>query len=212
MRFPQWWKRGKVSTPKIFKPFPQFETERLLLREINSSDAKDLFRFLSNAEVMKTTDLTTHSTIQDSKKFIDSLKKGCKKEKSIWWGITLKDRNEIIGLLGFSMWVKKQFCARTGSVLSKEFWNQGIMTEAKVPMHSFGFNKMGLNRIESVVMLHNPSAMKSLIKLGFQEEGILREGSFFKGQFHDVKLLSLLKKDFLEFSTSPPLVPKPEKQ
>ena len=49
-------------------------------------------------------------------------------------------------------------------------------------------------------MLHNNSAMKYLIKLGFQEEGILREGSFFKGHFHDVKLLSLLKKDFLGFS------------
>jgi hypothetical protein len=41
----KWWRRGKVRTPKIFKPFPQFETKKLLLREINSFDAKDLLRW-----------------------------------------------------------------------------------------------------------------------------------------------------------------------
>ena len=55
-----------MNAQELFKPFPQLETEKLLLREINHSDAKDLFKFLSDDEVMKNTDLTTHSTIHDS--------------------------------------------------------------------------------------------------------------------------------------------------
>ena len=202
MRFFQWCRGRKANAQELFKPFPQFETKKLFLREINLSDAKDIFKFLSDDEVTKNTDLKTHSTIRDSEKFVKYLKKGCEKEKSIWWGITTKDRNVIIGIVGFTNWIKNQFCAETGAVLSKEYWNQGIMTEAKVPIISFGFNGMKLNRIEVTFMLHNISTMESLKKLGFQEEGILRECRFFKGQFHDVKIVSLLKKDFLLLSSA----------
>jgi ribosomal-protein-alanine N-acetyltransferase len=194
-----------MNAQELFKPFPQLETKKLFLREINHSDAKDLFKFLSDDEVMKNTDLTTHSTIHDSEKFIVHLKKSCKKKKSIWWGITTKDRNVIIGIVGFPYWIQKQFRAEVGAVLSKGYWSQGIMTEAVDAIIRFGFNEMELNRMEATLMLHNISSMKFLKKLGFQEEGILRECRFFKGQFHDVTIVSLLKKDFPGFSTGLPI-------
>jgi ribosomal-protein-alanine N-acetyltransferase len=195
-----------MDTQELFKPFPQCESERLLLREINHSDEKDLFRFLSDDEVMKRTDLKTQSTIHDTEKFVKYVNKGCRKEKSIWWGITTKDSNVIIGIVGFPNWIKKQFRSEVGAVLAKEYWSQGIMTEAMDAVIRFGFTAMKLNRIEATLMPHNMSSMKFLKKLGFQEEGILREYRFFKGQFHDVKMVSLLKKDFPGFSTG---LPKP---
>jgi ribosomal-protein-alanine N-acetyltransferase len=143
-----------MNAQELFKPFPQLETKKLFLREINHSDAKDLFKFLSDDEVMKNTDLTTHSTIHDSEKFIVHLKKSCKKKKSIWWGITTKDRNVIIGIVGFPYWIKKQFRAEVGAVLSKGYWSQGIMTEAVDAIIRFGFNEMELNRMEATLMLH----------------------------------------------------------
>lgn len=194
-----------MNAQELFKPFPQLETKKLFLREINHSDAKGLVAFLSDDEVVKNTDLTTQSTIHDSEKFIVHLKKSCKKKKSIWWGITTKDRNVIIGIVGFPYWIKKQFRAEVGAVLSKRYWSQGIMTEAVDAIIRFGFNEMELNRMEATLMLHNISSMKFLKKLGFQEEGILRECRFFKGQFHDVTIVSLLKKDFPGFSTGLPI-------
>ena len=68
-----------MNAQELFKPFPQLETEKLLLREINHSDAKGLVAFLSDDEVVKNTDLTTQSTIHDSEKFILHLKKGSKR-------------------------------------------------------------------------------------------------------------------------------------
>jgi len=62
----------------------------------------------------------------------------------------------------------------------------------------YGFEKMGLNRIEGMSLPENIPSIKLLKKLGFQEEGTLREYAFFRGQFRDFKMFSLLKKDFIK--------------
>jgi len=45
-------------------------------------------------------------------------------------------------------------------------------------------------------MLENTASVKLLQKLGFLEEGILRGYGYWKGQFHDLRIFSLLKKDY----------------
>jgi ribosomal-protein-alanine N-acetyltransferase len=60
----------------------------------------------------------------------------------------------------------------------------------------FGFTEFGLNRIEAVTMLDNQASIGLLQSLGFQQDGIMREMEFFKDAFHDMRLFSLLRKDF----------------
>ena len=83
-----------------------------------------------------------------------------------------------------------------GYELAKAHWRQGIMTEALFAVIEFGFQAIALNRIEAMVMLENTASFKLLQKLGFLEEGILREYGYWKGQFHDLRIFSLLKKDY----------------
>ena len=69
------------------------------------------------------------------------------------------------------------------------------MTEALSAILDLGFQEMSLNRIEAVVMPGNTASIKLLEKLGFHNEGVLKEyenwGS--KG-FIDLCMLSLLRK------------------
>lgn len=58
---------------------------------------------------------------------------------------------------------------------------------------------MEFNRISATVMLDNIASMKLLDKLGFEEEGVLREYGFWKGEFHDLKMFALLKKEALQY-------------
>ncbi|NJP19736.1 MAG: GNAT family N-acetyltransferase, partial [Hydrococcus sp. CRU_1_1] len=69
-------------------------------------------------------------------------------------------------------------------------------TTSKLEARAWGFNFLELNRIEAMVMLENLASMKLLNKLGFSEEGILKEYGFWKGKFHDLRIFSLLKKDY----------------
>ncbi len=72
------------------------------------------------------------------------------------------------------------------------------MREALSAMLKFGFGRMQLNRIEAFVVPENNPSLRLLQRLGFQQDGLLREYGFWKGQFHDQFLLSLLKKDWHE--------------
>ena len=182
----------------MFKKHPQLETKRLILREIKIADAKDIFIFYSDEEVMNLYERSTHKTIKDTNKLIKRFAKNHKERKAILWGITTKDSNLIIGVCGFNRWRPNRFVAQITFIVSKEYWNKGISKEALDAVVQYGFEKMGLNRIEGMSLPENIPSIKLFKKLGFQEEGILREYAFFRGQFRDFKMFSLLKKDFIK--------------
>jgi RimJ/RimL family protein N-acetyltransferase len=49
-------------------------------------------------------------------------------------------------------------------------------------------------RIEAEVMPENFASIRLLRKLGFEEEGVLHERSFWQGAFHDLVVFALLKR------------------
>ncbi len=180
----------------MLEEFPQLETENLFLREIKLSDAEAVFQFFSDDEVLKYHDVEAFVSVEQAQMLINSLHERFKNKWGIRWGIAKKDDNMIIGTCGYGGWVKNSLRAGIGYELAKPYWHQGIMTEALSAMLKFGFEKMELNRIEATVMLDNIASMKLLEKLGFIDEGILREYGYWKGEFHDLKMFSLLKRDY----------------
>jgi ribosomal-protein-alanine N-acetyltransferase len=70
------------------------------------------------------------------------------------------------------------------------------MTEAVNRVIEFGFNKMRLNRIAAKCMLSNTASERVMQKCGMKHEGIMRGGLFAKGKFVDLKMYSILKKDW----------------
>jgi [ribosomal protein S5]-alanine N-acetyltransferase len=175
----------------MFDEFPQLETETLILREIHLADAKDIFMLYSDSEVVKYHDMEVFKNIERTEKLINRWGDRFQEQQAIRWGIAKKTDNVIIGTCGYS-WQRIAFCAEVGYELAKAHWRQGIMTEALNAMMDFGFEKMELNRIQAMVMLGNTPSMNLLKKIGFKEEGLLRDYGFWKG---NLKMFSLLRKD-----------------
>jgi ribosomal-protein-alanine N-acetyltransferase len=69
------------------------------------------------------------------------------------------------------------------------------MTEALKLIIHYGFATLKLNRIQALVIPGNKPSVRLLLKLGFQEEGLLREYAFFKGRYHDLICYSLLSRE-----------------
>ncbi|AFY54560.1 acetyltransferase, ribosomal protein N-acetylase [Rivularia sp. PCC 7116] len=183
----------------MLSQFPELETENLLLRQVNQSDAKAIFKHFSDKEVLRYHDLEAFTNIEQAKNIIASFYHKFHSQQMIRWGIAKKEDNVIIGTCGFHNWVQKSFQAEIGYELSQAYWRKGIMTEALTAMIKFGFKKMELNRITATVMLENIASMKLLENNGFVEEGVLREHGFWKGGFHDLKIFALLKKEALQY-------------
>lgn len=72
-------------------------------------------------------------------------------------------------------WSKRE--AKFGLMIGdKNYWGQGIGTEATKLMVNYAFDKMGLSRIKLTVHLENKPAVRIYEKVGFKVDEIKRRG------------------------------------
>ena len=176
----------------IFDIFPGINTARLDLREIQQEDTESIYKLLSIPEVIKHDSFELFTDIEQAEEVLESLKDEYKQQRAIFWGIHLKEQAELIGFCKCKLEIPK-VRAGFGYSLRHDYWNMGIMTETLGSIIDFTFNTMDVNRIEATVATQNKASLRVLEKLGFIKEGVLRQRSCFRGRYHDMVMLSLLK-------------------
>ena len=60
----------------------------------------------------------------------------------------------------------------------------------------YGFNTLNLNRLDLKVNDFNLRAIKCYQKLGFIEEGRMRQSCFRNGEYHDQLIMSILRSEW----------------
>lgn len=153
-----------------FKPFPEIKTERLFLRKIEELDCdvilflrsdETVTKFIERPENRKTNNKT------DAIKFIKEINEAFEKNKSISWGITLKNNPKIIGTICLWNFSQNNKTAEVGYDLHPEFQGLGIMSEALNSIIDFGFNNLKLDTIEAFTHKQNENSKKLLEKKEF---------------------------------------------
>lgn len=87
--------------------------------------------------------------------------------------------------------------AELGIVIGdKDYWGKGYGLSAMKEMLSWGFNELGLNKIWLRVDIDNVNAIKSYKRMGYLEEGILRQDRLRNGKFIDRLRMSILRSEF----------------
>lgn len=174
--------------------FPLLQTNRLWLRRIVPSDAQAIYAIFGDDLVTQYYDLGTMTDVAEAETMIRRLSARYRHGQAIRWGIARKLDGGLIGTCGYHFQAAA-FKAEIGYDLASAYWHQGYMNEALRAMLAYGFETLQLNRIEALVMLNNHASAAVLRRLGFREEGILREYAFFNGQFHDLRFFSLLRRE-----------------
>ena len=175
-----------------FNPFPEIETDRLLLRRVNVSDQHEIFFLRSDAVVLKYLDKEPSPSIAETVQYIEKIGDLIVHNESILWGITLKGNPKIIGTICFWRMMKEHFRAEIGYVLHPAFQAKGIMHEAITAVLHYGFNTMKLHSVEARVNIENSASIRLLENSGFVREGYFKEDFFFRGQFLDTGVYSIL--------------------
>src|SRR6187401_978033 len=88
-----------------FTPFPILTTERLILRQLVINDEQEIFTLRSDSEINKYLNRQIANTIDDARNFINRVNENVNKNDSLYWAITLSDKNKLVGtvcLFGFS--------------------------------------------------------------------------------------------------------------
>jgi ribosomal-protein-alanine N-acetyltransferase len=83
--------------------------------------------------------------------------------------------------------------AELGYALARDYWGQGLMTEATKAAIAFGFHVMHLQRIQAICDVNNVSSARVLEKAEMQFEGILHNYLFYKERSWDVKMYAITR-------------------
>ncbi|MEO8236569.1 MAG: GNAT family N-acetyltransferase [Flavobacterium sp.] len=175
-----------------FNPFPVIETERLILRQITNEDVKEIFELRSNPETMKYIPRPLVKTTDDALEHIAMIEEKIVKNVGINWGITLKGRPEILGIIGYYRIQPENYRAEIGYMLLPEHHGKGIISEAVNRLITYGFDDLKLHSIEAVIDPQNFASEKVLQKCGFVKEAHFKESDFYEGKFLDKVIYSLL--------------------
>jgi ribosomal-protein-alanine N-acetyltransferase len=117
-------------TGKNFTPFPVLKTARLTLRQLGSSDDKEIFALRSNDNVNKYLDRKRSKSIDDAKNFIQTINENIQRSDSIYWAITLNGTDKLIGTICLFDFSEDHSKAEIGFELLPHFQGKGIMQEA----------------------------------------------------------------------------------
>ena len=178
-----------------FNPFPNLETDRLVLRRLNDNDAEAVLKMRGNPETMKFIPRPLHKNIDDALAHIKIINDNIDNNIGINWAISYKNSTHFIGLLGLYKIYEPNFRAEIGYMILNEFNNQGIVTEAVKAIIDYGFDVMNLHSIEGIIDPGNFASEKVLQKNGFVKEAHLIENEFAEGKFWDTVIYSLLKRN-----------------
>jgi ribosomal-protein-alanine N-acetyltransferase len=178
-----------------FNPFPNLETDRLLLRRIDNNDVKEIFELRSDAETMKYIPRPLVKNLDEAIEHLALIDSGIEKNEVINWGITIKGNTKIVGIIGFYRTKHEHYRSEIGYMLLPEIQGKGIATEAVRVIIEFGFNEMKLHSIEANIDPRNIASERVLQKNGFIKEAHILENEYYDGVFLDTVIYSLLKKN-----------------
>ncbi len=187
-----------MSLDTAFTHFPSLTTDRLHLRHIQPDDAEAFFAIKSDREVMDFYGDEPHQSLEETHVLIQQLQDSYNRREALFWGITLKGEDTVIGSCAFISFNQDFHYAETGYELQRAYWRRGIMAEAMTAILTYGFTDLELNRIEAAVDDRNMPSKSLLLKLGFTYEGNLRQRFFFRDQFLDAHYFGLLKNEWLK--------------
>ena len=148
----------------------KLETERLILRAWEITDLDDFFEYASINGVGEKAGWEHHKSKDESleilKMFID--------EKKVF-AIILKENQKAIGSIGIEECrqdldknLENLLGRELGYVLSKDYWNKGIMTEAVSKVIEYCFKILKLNYLIATCFNYNIASKRVLEKLNFK--------------------------------------------
>ena len=168
------------------------QSNRLLIRQFVESDIDNVFKGLSHPDIIKHYGVSfdsLESTKEQMKWFADHEKEGT----GMWFAVCSLDNKNFYGAGGLNDLSKEHKKAEIGFWLLTDFWGKGIMTEAMPLICDYGFDKLGLHRIEGFVESDNTNCKNAMAKLDFQHEGTMKDCEIKNGKFISLDIYAKIK-------------------
>ena len=147
------------------------QTDRLILRQFKQEDLKDFFEYASVEGVGEMAGWRHHESIEKTQEILNDF---IKEDKT--FAIVLKENNKVIGSLGIEKYGMEHALTEfynyqgreIGYVLSKTYWNKGLMSEAVKAIINYLFNDLDLDFLTCGYYDFNIQSKRVQEKCGFR--------------------------------------------
>lgn len=171
-------------------------TERLLLRRLAITDAAALHAVFSDPEVMRYWSSTPWSTPEQAHEYIADANAALASGAMLRLGIECAVTGQLIGQVALYSFDQQNRRCDVGYALGRAHWGQGYLSEALAAMLGHGFAALNLNRVEADIDPRNSASARVLERLGFRQEGLMRERWIVGGEICDTAFYGLLRRDW----------------
>lgn len=185
-------------------------TARLTLRPLQREDAAAVYAMHADPETLRywSTPPWTESRLADEliERDIMAMAEG----DYVRLAIQRCSDGRLIGLCTlFAFYLPSRRC-EIGYILARDCWGQGYMHEALVALLDYGFAVLDLNRVEADIDPRNAGSCKTVQRLGFVQEGHVRERWIVDGVVSDSAIFGLLRSDWLARGAPAPAAHQPQ--
>ncbi len=154
---------------KPYRKMPIIDLGEYELRTIKKRDSKDMFEYGKDPMVTKFLNWGPFISEVEAKNsikhiFFPRIREGL----PIGYAIIDKKKSKMIGTIDFHSKIKGENAAEIGYVINKDYWNQGIMSQALKHMVKIGFEHLNYDFIKVKHLKHNIASQIVIERVGFR--------------------------------------------
>ncbi len=147
------------------------ETERLIFRSIELTDAEDFHRIYNDPKTMKFMGGTSDSPEFEREQIQKHIENYYEKYGFGLWAAILKENNRLIGRCGLLYQeVEGARDLEIAYLFDSNYWGKGLATEAAAMLVELGFQRFGFNRVVAFINPQNAASIRVAEKVGLKHE------------------------------------------
>lgn len=173
------------------------ETERLILRPIEESDASALFPLINDPEIVRYTLNIPHPYPEDALvQWIRGARDAMDRNGRCELSIVLRETGLPIGVCSLFDISLEHMNAEVAYWLGRKHWGQGYATEAVRRIVRFGFQDLHMERIHARVFAENARSTRVIEKAGLKLERCARHEVRKGDRFFDILHYGLIREEY----------------
>jgi ribosomal-protein-alanine N-acetyltransferase len=175
----------------------ELHTPRLTLRWMTEADIDAHFALFSDPEVTRYLGRPAWTERIQAVEAIGKVLANYASGEAMRLGLALRTTGELIGDAGLWRIDDANRRCDIGYSLARAHWGRGYAAEALEALLTYGFDTLGLNRVEADIDPRNTGSQRVLEKLGFRQEGYMPERWIVNGVTADTAFYGLLRSGWM---------------
>lgn len=172
------------------------DSARLTLRLVEQDDLHDLLEIHASEEVARYLPFDAWQGMADARAWYQRTLARHGEGSAIQFVMQHREWKRVVGSGLLFHFEEESRRAEIGYVFGRQYWGQGFAHEGLTSLLDFAFIELQLRRLEAEIDPRNTASDKVLRRLGFTQEGLLRQRWSLKDEISDSGLYGLLRQEW----------------